>query len=68
MGSIELVGAEKMVYLDGKRRYKREYRGLRADFNKLPKDDDLGTGSSFLFLDTGEYAEYLAYNKTWYII
>lgn len=68
MGSIELVGAEKMVYLDGKTRYKREYRGLRVDFDKLPRDEDLGTGSSCLFLDTGEYAEYLAYNKTWYII
>lgn len=47
---------------------KREYRGLKADFSKLPKYDDLATGSSCLFLDTGEYAEYLAYNKTWYLV
>lgn len=67
-GSIELVGAVKMVYTDGIERYKREYRGLKADFDKLPKDDDLGTGSSCLFLDTREYAEYLAYNKTWYLL
>lgn len=46
----------------------REYRGLRADFDKLPKYSNLGTGSSCLFLDTGEYAEYMAYNKTWYVV
>ncbi len=45
---------------------KREYRGLSADFDKLPKYKDLGTGSSCIFYDTGEYAEYFAYNQTWY--
>lgn len=44
----------------------REYRGLSTDFSKLPTYDNLETGSSCLFVDTGEYAEYLAYNKTWY--
>ena len=67
-GSIELIGAEKMIYTDGVTRFKREYIGLKADFDKLPKDDDLGGGSSCMFLDTGEYAMYLAYNKTWYLI
>jgi hypothetical protein len=66
--SIELVGAERMVYTDGVVRKKCEYRGLKADFDKLPTDDDLGTGSSCLFLDTKEYAEYMAYNKTWYLL
>lgn len=44
----------------------REYRGLSADASKLPKYDNLETGSSCLMLDTKEYYEYLAYNKTWY--
>lgn len=46
----------------------REYRGLSSDFGKLPTYDNLGTGSSCLFPDTGEYAEYIAYNKTWYLV
>lgn len=46
----------------------REYRGLSEDFDKLPKYENLATGSSCLFLDTGKYAEYMAYNKTWYYL
>lgn len=57
MGSIVCINVE-----DGK----REYRGLSKDFAKLPKYKNLPAGSSCLFLDTGEYAEYLPSTKTWY--
>ena len=57
MGSITLVAVNEG---------RREYRGLSTDFSKLPKYDNLQTGSSCLFLDTGEYAEYMASDKTWY--
>ncbi len=69
MGSITLIGAEKRVF-DGTSEplWKREYRGLQADVDKLPTDDDLASGSSCLFLDSKQYYEYLAYNKTWYPI
>ncbi len=57
LGSIECVSA------DGA---KREYWGLSIDESKLPKYDNLATGSSCLMLDTGEYWGYISYNKTWY--
>ena len=28
----------------------------------------MASGSQVLFLDTGEYAEYYSFNKTWYMI
>lgn len=67
MSSITLIGAVKTVYTDGKTRFRREYRGLKSDFGKLPKDDDLASGSICRFVDTGEYAEYFAKNQTWYL-
>lgn len=57
LGSIECINIEGI---------KREYRGLSIDAGKLPKYDDLGTGSSCLMQDTGEYYEYNAKTKTWY--
>lgn len=45
---------------------KRSYEGLSADISKLPKYDNLGTGSSALCLDTGDYYKYHAPTKTWY--
>ena len=46
----------------------RSYEGLSADVSKLPKYDDLGTGSSALCVDTGDYYKYEATTKTWYKI
>lgn len=69
MGSIECIGVRKTPYTtDNEQKLLKEFRGLREDFDKLPKDDDMASGSNILFVDTGEYAEYFAYNKTWYII
>lgn len=67
MNSITLVGAVKTVFTGEKNLYKREYRGLRDDFDGLPTDDDLASGSICRFVDTGEYAEYFNRNKTWYL-
>lgn len=44
----------------------RSYSGLAADVDKLPKYDDLGTGSSAQCLDTGDFYYYHAQTKTWY--
>lgn len=63
--TIPDLGSLECINVDG---LKREYRGLSIDFPKLPKYDDLGTGSSCLFLDTGEYAEYLKATKSWFMI
>lgn len=43
----------------------RNYEGYSYDFDKLPTYDDLGTGSSVLFVDTGEYYKYEATTKMW---
>lgn len=68
MSSITLIGAVKTVYTGGgKTLYRREYRGLKEDFDALPTDDDLASGSICRFADTSEYAEYFAGNKTWYL-
>lgn len=67
MSSITLIGAVKTVYTGGRTLYKREYRGLKEDFNALPTDDDLASGSVCRFVDAAEYAEYFAGNKTWYL-
>ena len=46
---------------------KRHYLGLSADApTKLPKYDNLGTGSTAMCLDNGDYYIYLASTKTWY--
>ena len=45
---------------------KRQYWGLSADVSKLPKYDNLATGSSALCLDTGDVYGYHAKTKTWY--
>ena len=47
---------------------KRHYFGLSADAPmKLPKYDNLGTGSTAMCLDNGDYYIYLASTKTWYL-
>lgn len=43
----------------------RNYEGYSYDFGKLPTYDNLGTGSSVLFLDTGELYKYEATTKLW---
>lgn len=49
----------------------RDYQGFLSDKSKLPKYDDLGTGSSATLIDnTGSestvFAKYDAQTKTWY--
>lgn len=47
----------------------RNYEGLYADVGKLPKyETGLGTGSSALCLDTGDFYKYEQSTKTWYQI
>ena len=47
----------------------RNYEGLSADVNKLPKyETGLGTGSSALCLDNGDFYKYEKTTKTWYKI
>ena len=43
----------------------RDYQGLSSDFSKLPTYSDLGTGSSFYAIDTGDLYLYDATSKTW---
>lgn len=43
----------------------RDYQGLSSDFSKLPKYSDLGTGSSFYAIDTGDLYIYNAVAQTW---
>ena len=57
LGSLECTGYE------GKKRF---YTGLSADFDKLPKYDDLATDSTVKFIDTGDFYYYHAPTKTWY--
>ena len=45
---------------------RRSYQGLSKDVAKLPKYDDLLTGSSALCLDTGDLYIYHAGEKNWY--
>lgn len=59
LGSWECVEAEGIG--------KRSYQGLSADVDKLPKYDDLDTGSSAMCLDTGDFYFYHAPTKTWYL-
>lgn len=57
LGSFECTGFEGN---------KRKYEGLSADISKLPKYDNLETGSTAMCLDTGELLKYHAQTKTWY--
>lgn len=43
----------------------RSYEGLYADVNKLPKYDNLETGSSCFFVDVGYLYKYEATKKQW---
>ena len=44
----------------------RSYEGLAKDVSKLPKYDDLETGSSAFCVDTGQLFIYEKTTKTWY--
>lgn len=47
----------------------RSYKGLYSDRDKLPKYDDMETGSDALLIDSDEGLHYLYYEKTtneWY--
>lgn len=44
----------------------RNYEGLSGDISKLPKYDNLSTGSSAFCVDTGQLYKYEATTKTWY--
>lgn len=44
----------------------RNYEGLSKDTQKLPKYDDLETGSSAFCVDTGQLFKYEKTTKTWY--
>lgn len=46
----------------------RNYEGLSKDVDKLPKYDDLQTGSSAFCIDTGQLFKYEKTTKTWYEI
>jgi len=43
----------------------REYFGLSTDIDKLPKYEDLATGSSAYCVDSGDLYMYNADSKTW---
>ena len=58
LGSFECVSVEGIN--------QRNYEGLSADVDKLPKYDDLEAGSTALCLDTGDFYKYHAKSKTWY--
>lgn len=44
----------------------RNYAGLSKDVGKLPKYDDLETGSSATCIDTADIYKYEKTTKTWY--
>lgn len=44
----------------------RNYEGMSADVGKLPRYEDLETGSSALCVDTGQLYKYEKTTKTWY--
>lgn len=46
----------------------RNYEGLSTDVSKLPKYTNLGTGSSALCLDTGDFYKYEKSTNKWYQI
>ncbi len=44
----------------------RDYELLSKDVDKLPKYDNLKTGSSAYCIDNGDFYKYEATTKTWY--
>lgn len=46
---------------------KREYQGYAVDVPKLPKYDNLESGSTAYCIDTGDYYIYYAKTKTWVV-
>lgn len=58
LGSLTCTSADKNI---------RNYEGKYADKDKLPKYDDLGTGSSAFLSDSGSFVllKYYADTKTW---
>lgn len=46
---------------------KRDYEGLYEDRYKLPKYDDLATGSSVFFSDNFQLGKYVASEKKWHL-
>ena len=61
--TIHELGSLQCVEVRGNQ---RDYQGLIKDKDKLPKYDDLGTGSSALCVDNGDFYKYEATTKTWY--
>lgn len=59
MGSLVCTSTNNLI---------RNYEGLAADVDKLPKYDNLETGSSFFAIDTGAVYKYVKANKTWYAL
>lgn len=57
------LGSFVATSVDGKI---RGYEGLSSDVQKLPKYDDLQTGSSAFCVDTGDLYKYEKTTKTWY--
>lgn len=57
LGSFECVKREGVN--------KREYQGFSIDVRKLPRYDDLESGSTAFCLDTGDYYIYHAKTKDW---
>lgn len=60
------LGSLNCVEAHGPLEMIRSYRGLQADFSKLPKYPQLQTGSTFLAADTGNFYTYVASDKTWH--
>lgn len=56
LGTLECVGTNGNI---------RKYEGFIVDLRKLPKYDDLATGSSCLFTDEGSVFKYNAKAKKW---
>lgn len=57
------MGSVKCVKEEGN---KKSYVLLSADIDKLPKYDDLASGSSALVADKSEVYVYESSSKTWY--
>lgn len=59
------LGSFQCTDVDGQ---KRSYEGFSTDVSKLPKYENLATGSSALCYDTGDYYKYHAPTKTWNLL
>lgn len=66
MDDIPDLGSLNCVEAHGPLEMVRQYSGLQADFSKLPKYDQLLTGSTFIAADTGVLYTYVATDKTWH--